>query len=72
MVQDNAARLTNASEYDYLKAEVAERLLDRVDDVKRTFSDVLNIGAGPGHLVQHLRSRPGVERVVLTESSGAF
>ncbi|XP_057699612.1 arginine-hydroxylase NDUFAF5, mitochondrial isoform X1 [Corythoichthys intestinalis] len=56
--------------YDYLREEVGSRLADRVYDVARTFPLALEIGAGRGHIAQHL-SKDVVERLFLTDISEA-
>jgi NADH dehydrogenase [ubiquinone] 1 alpha subcomplex assembly factor 5 len=59
--RDNAARATrkwrshdynNPVTYDYFHQEVASRLVDRLDDIKRTegFPLALDLGAGPGYV----------------------
>ncbi|XP_077379340.1 arginine-hydroxylase NDUFAF5, mitochondrial [Festucalex cinctus] len=54
--------------YDYLREEVGSRVADRVYDVARTFPLALEIGAGRGHIAQHL-SKDTVERLFLTDIS---
>ncbi|XP_077426419.1 arginine-hydroxylase NDUFAF5, mitochondrial [Vanacampus margaritifer] len=54
--------------YDYLREEVGSRVADRVYDVARTFPLALEIGAGRGHIAQHL-SKETVERLFLTDVS---
>uniref|UniRef100_A0A3Q2Y504 Arginine-hydroxylase NDUFAF5, mitochondrial n=1 Tax=Hippocampus comes TaxID=109280 RepID=A0A3Q2Y504_HIPCM len=56
--------------YDYLRDEVGSRVADRVYDVARTFPLALEIGAGRGHVAQHL-SRDAVERLFVTDISEA-
>lgn len=58
--RDNAARAfkqwkspnkeNGAVTYDYLHEEVAARLVDRLDDMKRAFPLALDFGAGAGHV----------------------
>uniref|UniRef100_A0A7S1BZ18 Methyltransferase type 11 domain-containing protein n=1 Tax=Corethron hystrix TaxID=216773 RepID=A0A7S1BZ18_9STRA len=40
----------DVSEYDYVRDEMACRLVDRLDDVKRHFPLALDIGSGCGHI----------------------
>ena len=67
--RDRAARIGCV---DFLHAEVADRLLERLDDVRRQFRTALDIGARNGALSRALRLRPGTEWVVATDPSPAF
>ena len=69
-----AARLalTGAGGADFLHAEVAERLIDRLDLVGREFPLVLDLGARNGGLARLLAQRPGTARVVASEPSAVF
>lgn len=55
--------------YDFLFREVAERLADRLDDVKRKFPLALDLGARAGLMAQALKGRGGVEALVQAELS---
>jgi SAM-dependent methyltransferase len=55
--------------YDFLIAEVADRLADRLDDVRRSFPLALDLGARDGTLARTLRGRGGVETLVESEIS---
>ena len=57
---------------DFLHAEVAERLLDRLDVVNREFPLALDLGARDGALARALHARPGAERVVAAEPAAGF
>ncbi|MGH7075991.1 MAG: SAM-dependent methyltransferase, partial [Stellaceae bacterium] len=46
---------------DFLVAEVAERLADRLDDVKRKFPLALDLGCRDGVLARTLKGRGGIE-----------
>ena len=56
MQRDNAARASqkydSVTAYDYLRDEIAVRLVDRLDDIRRDegFPLALDIGAGAGHI----------------------
>lgn len=52
--KNRAALRANSDEYDYLKDEVASRLVDRLGDVSRHFSSVLDLGCGKGHVAKYL------------------
>ncbi|KAI0304146.1 S-adenosyl-L-methionine-dependent methyltransferase [Russula brevipes] len=41
---------------DYVRDEVANRMIERFMDIKRTFSSVLDLGSGPGHFSKLLES----------------
>ena len=57
--RNNAARATqkwrqhgndSVINYDYIRDEIAARLVDRLDDMKRAFPLALDFGAGAGHI----------------------
>ncbi|KAJ3362439.1 hypothetical protein GGF32_006085 [Allomyces javanicus] len=52
--RDRAAKHPNARLTDYLKDEVAHRIVERILDVKDRYPTIVDIGAGAGHLVKHL------------------
>jgi SAM-dependent methyltransferase len=72
--RDRAARLTQgrAGGGDFLHAEIADRLLDRLDLVGREFPVALDLGARNGALVRLLMQRTGTVQVVAAEPSAAF
>ncbi|KZT42971.1 S-adenosyl-L-methionine-dependent methyltransferase [Sistotremastrum suecicum HHB10207 ss-3] len=39
---------------DYLRNEVAENMIERLLDVKRRFSEIVDVGSGPGHFAKLL------------------
>ncbi len=57
---------------DFLHAEVADRLIDRLDDVSRQFRVALDLGAHSGTMSRALRRRPDLERVIAVDPSLAF
>lgn len=61
-----------AAEHDFLLRRVAEDFADRLDAVKRSFGNVLDLGAHHGVLGRMLAARPGVERVVSADASPAM
>jgi NADH dehydrogenase [ubiquinone] 1 alpha subcomplex assembly factor 5 len=67
--RDRAARLRGD---DFLFAEVGRRLLDRLDDIGRTFGRVLDLGARDGALSRALAERRGTGLVLAAEPSVAF
>ena len=52
--KNRAALLPNSDDYDYLKDEVARRIVDRLSDVSRHFPLVLDLGCGKGHIAKAL------------------
>ena len=69
MHRDRAAR---TGCIDFLHAEVAERLIERLDDVRRDFRTVLDLGPHSGALSRALERRPRIERVVAVDPSTTF
>jgi NADH dehydrogenase [ubiquinone] 1 alpha subcomplex assembly factor 5 len=57
---------------EFLHTEAADRLVERLDDVKREFPAVLDLGAHHGALSRALGARPGIERVVAADPSFGF
>lgn len=64
-----AARL---DEHDFLLREVAERLADRLDDVRRAFAVALDLGCHSGAFADALAGRGGIERLVQADLSPAM
>ena len=60
--RDRAAALL--PDHDFLLREVGERLLDRLDDVRRRFPTALDLGCHRGELAEMLAGRGGVETLV--------
>jgi NADH dehydrogenase [ubiquinone] 1 alpha subcomplex assembly factor 5 len=57
---------------EFLHTEAADRLVERLDDVKREFPAVLDLGPHHGALSRALGARPGIERVVAADPSFGF
>ena len=57
---------------EFLHKEVADRLIERFDDVKREFRAVLDLGAHHGALSRALGGRPGIEWSVAADGSLGF
>ncbi|KAJ3333121.1 hypothetical protein HDU76_011341 [Blyttiomyces sp. JEL0837] len=51
--RNRAALHPNTRDVDYLKDEVANRLVDRLLDIKRRFSKCLDLGSGPGYIYRY-------------------
>ncbi|ORY44750.1 S-adenosyl-L-methionine-dependent methyltransferase [Rhizoclosmatium globosum] len=55
VIQRNASALRSDSKtFDYLRDEVADRLVDRLLDIKRRFPKVLDVGSGAGHIIKYV------------------
>ena len=68
--RDRAA--TNLSAHDFLFAESAERLADRLDDVTRSFPLALDLGCHGGELARALGGRGGIETLIQSDLSPAL
>ncbi len=68
--RDRAAAGFNG--HDFLLAEISARLVERLDDVKRGFRRVLDLGAHVGSLRDRIEQRAGVEHVVASDLSPAM
>ncbi|KAK0444428.1 S-adenosyl-L-methionine-dependent methyltransferase [Armillaria borealis] len=58
----------SSSTVDYVRDEVADRLLERLEDIKRRFSTILDLGSGPGHFAR-LLGPENATRCIMIESS---
>jgi SAM-dependent methyltransferase len=72
--RDRAARPAQgrAGAVDFLHAEIADRLIDRLDVVNREFAVALDLGARDGGLARALAERRGTLRVVAAEPAMRF
>ncbi|KAG8965478.1 hypothetical protein FRC03_000475 [Tulasnella sp. 419] len=64
--KDRAAAAENGERsriVDYVRNEIAERMMERFEDIKRELPNILDIGSGAGHLTQLLENQ-GYERSV--------
>lgn len=72
-VRQHRARAAAAGgEADFLFLEAAERLVDRLEDISRTFPRALDLGSRDGTLARILRGRGGVEWLVAADAAAAF
>ncbi len=60
------------AQHTFLLDEVAARLVERLDDVKREFRCVLDLGAHVGTLRDKIETRPGLDFVVASDLSPAM
>lgn len=70
--RNNIALLRNSDKYEYLKDEVARRLIDRLEDIERGFPLALDLGCGSGHLFKNLSADEGlggVKKLVQCDSA---
>jgi SAM-dependent methyltransferase len=68
--RERAAR--RSGDHDFLFREVADRLLDRLDDVRRRFPSALDLGSRDGLLAGMLAGRGGIERLVQCDLAPAL
>ncbi len=59
----------NIHDFDFLLADVATRLLDRLDMVRREFPTVIDLGGAHGILAKSLKARAGTQHVFTTDLS---
>ena len=59
-------------DFDFLWREVAERLADRLDDIRRRFPRALDLGCHHGRLGEVMAGRGGVEELVQCDLSESF
>ncbi|HYC05435.1 MAG TPA: methyltransferase domain-containing protein [Azospirillaceae bacterium] len=60
------------ADYSFLKEEVAERLADRLLDIRRSFPLALDLGSHGGEMARRMVGKAGIERVVRAELSPAL
>ncbi|EKM59932.1 uncharacterized protein PHACADRAFT_115300 [Phanerochaete carnosa HHB-10118-sp] len=53
---------------DYIREEVADRMIERLLDIKRRYNAILDLGSGPGHLSKMLEPHM-TRKVVMLDSS---
>jgi SAM-dependent methyltransferase len=68
--RERAARAWHRA--DFLKREIAERLADRLDDIKRVFPLALDLGAHGDEVASALADRAGVECLVRADLALGF
>ncbi|XP_309862.4 arginine-hydroxylase NDUFAF5, mitochondrial [Anopheles gambiae] len=52
--RERAAKRDDVELYDYIKEEVGYRLADRIFDIKRQFTNAVDLGAGRGYVTNHV------------------
>jgi len=68
--RDRAAKVLD--EHDFLFNEVADRLTDRLNDVKRSFPLALDIGCHGGEVAKNLGPRGAIETLIQCDPSPAM
>ncbi|MDH5187685.1 MAG: methyltransferase domain-containing protein [Rhodospirillaceae bacterium] len=68
--RDRAAKQLAA--HDFLFMEAADRLCDRLDDVKRKFETALDLGCHGGEVAKNLGTRGGIKDLTQTDISPAM
>ena len=59
--RDMAVQLSDATEYNYLRTEVARRLVDRIEDISnREFPLMLDVGCHSGHIYEEIVAQPAL------------
>jgi len=58
-------------DFDYLRDEVAARLVDRLNDITREFPVALDLGANTGNIVKQLSGHGGVKKLFMLDSCRA-
>ena len=57
---------------DYVREEVADRMIERLLDIKRKFNTILDVGSGPGHFSKLLETETTKKAVLLDSSSTLY
>jgi len=57
---------------DFLHVEIAERLIDRLEDIRRPFDAALDLGTHCGALSRALAARTGIRNIVAVEPAPFF
>jgi NADH dehydrogenase [ubiquinone] 1 alpha subcomplex assembly factor 5 len=72
--RERAALSPHLEQYSYLRDEVAERLMDRLDDVHESysFSDAVDLCASSGSVRRAIDGRGGVRRLLELDGSAAM
>ncbi|PFH49262.1 hypothetical protein AMATHDRAFT_5076 [Amanita thiersii Skay4041] len=73
MQRDRAANLdggARSTTVDYVRNEVADRLMERFMDIKRQFDTIVDLGSGPGHFTKLLEPDK-VKKSIMIDSSSA-
>ncbi|KAI9011131.1 S-adenosyl-L-methionine-dependent methyltransferase [Gaertneriomyces semiglobifer] len=69
--RNRSAQHPESPQTDYLKDEVADRVVDRLLDIKRRFSTVVDLGSGAGHIAKFL-DKDLVDDLIMYDMSEAL
>ena len=73
LVKRNRERWAPCFEFhDFLVAEIAERLAERLDDIRRGFPVALDLGCHRGSVARVLRGRGGIDHLIQSDLSPAM
>lgn len=67
--KERAAIAPDVENFDYVKAEVGDRLCDRIYDIKRDFTNVVDLGCGRGYISKNISS-DNVKELICCDTSG--
>ncbi|KAJ7755999.1 S-adenosyl-L-methionine-dependent methyltransferase [Mycena metata] len=70
--KDRAALKEGSRTVDYVREEVADRLMERFLDIKRTFGTILDLGSGSGHFTKLLEPEKAQKSVMMDSSEMAL
>ncbi|KAF9062221.1 S-adenosyl-L-methionine-dependent methyltransferase [Rhodocollybia butyracea] len=75
-IQRNKAASKNGGEssrtVDYVRDEVADRMMERLEDIKRKFSTIVDLGSGSGHFSKLLDPETTKKSIMIDSSSKAL
>ncbi|KAJ3775694.1 S-adenosyl-L-methionine-dependent methyltransferase [Lentinula raphanica] len=57
---------------DYVRDEVADRMMERLEDIKRKFNTIVDLGSGSGHLTKLLDPNTTQKCIMIDSSRGAL
>ncbi|KAJ7126439.1 S-adenosyl-L-methionine-dependent methyltransferase [Mycena crocata] len=72
MQKDRAALREGSKTVDYVREEVADRMMERFLDIKRTFGTVLDLGSGSGHFTKLLEPERAKKSIMVDSSEMAL
>ncbi|KAJ7129262.1 S-adenosyl-L-methionine-dependent methyltransferase [Mycena epipterygia] len=70
--KDRAALREDSRTVDYVREEVADRMMERFRDIKRTFGTVLDLGSGSGHFTKLLEPERAKKSIMVDSSEMAL
>ncbi|KAF7302071.1 hypothetical protein MIND_00773800 [Mycena indigotica] len=70
--KDRAALRESSRTVDYVRDEVADRMMERFMDIKRTFNTVLDLGSGSGHFTKLLELGKTQKSIMVDNSKNSL